>query len=482
MSLKHALRGLLPALCSLIALLGLAACPGKSNPRSAPTDAAGQASSEADPAGEQPLAKRELIKDALSGSNEDERQFALLFILRFKLQEFRSLLEPQAVDDHLAAVVLDSLSGDGKASLAWQDRYAGPQAQARWFGAVYGFENASEFPADFWFGALKLNEEKDVTNFCMGMARLDYEPGGPLQRSPELAALLEQHYSAAQPSDVLRRFAIDSLLGTDGGRSIDFEAYLSQPALINTAPSQWAGLLRHAPIETWNSILSRTDLPDVQRSLLLTAAAQIAPPGLSYPGKLRKADAGSAGAAELALLYADKQIERFPLKQIETLKQYQSEIDASHKKAKAEDDKGESGDEDAKSAALKRIQELQELSQGVIAEMGLELSLACMRRDKAAVAYALQQAPFLPEAAAGAVLSTVSRFGRDLAGDEELAMLSRLGNRSLSYYLVLDWGGKAPVLDSDVRRQLLTSPNSENVMLGQAYGLWLKAEGLMTDG
>ncbi len=478
-SLKHALWGFAAAMT----LWCLAGCPAAKNKVHAPSGNAAQQQqqSEVEQSGESSAAKRELIKEYLSGDNADLRQFALLFILRFKLQEFRDILAAQAVDDQLAAVVLDSLTGDGKASAAWLDRYAGPQAQARWFGAVYGFENAEQFPPDFWIRALDVTAPKDLSTFCIGMARLDYEPGGPLQLDDAVVQRLEQLYRDAPDSDVLRRFSIDSILGQRGDRKIDFTGYIGQPALLNTAPEQWAGLLRHAPLETWNSLLSNQQVPQLQHDLLLKAAAQTAPKGLSFPGKLRGSEAAKATADQLALLFADGAIERFPLKQIETLKQYQTELDTNHKTASTEDSKGEAGDKAAMAAAQKRMQELTELSRGVIADLGYELSLACIHKDKAAVAYALQQAPFLPETAANAVLGSIARYGRDLPSDEELGTLARLGNRSLSYYLVLDWGAQPGVLDSDVRRQLLTSPNNENVMLGQAYGLWLKQQGLLTD-
>lgn len=437
--------------------------------------AAGEQSAEGSPA------KRELIKEYLAGDNPDQRQFALLFVLHFKLQEYRDILGQQSVNDPLAAVVVDCLSGDGKDSEAWLDLYPGNQGQAQWFGALYGFECTNQFTPDFWLRALAVTEANDITTFCSGMARLDLEPGGPVQIDTALAERLDALHKESAPSDVLRRFAIDSLLGLRGGRSIDFKSYLTAPALLNTTPTQWAGLLRHAPPATWSEMLTAAADNPVLSQLLLGAAAMAGPPGLQFPGKLRAADAGSANAEQLALLYVDKQIERFPLKQIVTLEQFKGDVAESQKRYKAEQDKGDSADQQALDDAMKSLTEINDLSRGVILELSNELRLACIRGDQTSVRYALQQVPLLPESAASALLSTVSRYGKEMAGDEELQSLAATGDRGIAYWLVLTWGDREIVQGTDARRQLLTSPNHENVMLGQAYTKWLEQSGLLTD-
>lgn len=394
---------------------------------------------------------RDELLFGLTGTNPDTRQFALLFITRFKLAGYEPPLRKLAADDPIAGVALATVYGDAQPVLDWF-KLQRNQAKALngVLGALLGLRCAKAAVPALWEGLIESTPPAQRVELLWGIAQLDVEPGGPVKLSAKSLTQLQAELAALKPKLGLeQRAAYDALLGGTAGYAISWDEYTAHAGAMPLTGAQWAALLRWAKPKQWAQVLRGVEVASSAGGALAAAAARVAPPGVTLPWTQAQCRQAGTEAEHIACKLSELK------EQTEAIKVFASL--AAPVAAKTN-----SGAAAAQPApGLSREQ-----------SAGLKLlSYAAARHDAEAVGYVLGLAGRMPPQVRGAVLATLDSRGAELVTDTQLQNLIDLKQTEIAYWLVLGWPDRAPVTASRMPALVRVTPGQENAMLVYAYRL-----------
>jgi len=390
---------------------------------------------------------------ALDSEMTDEQRFAMLVIGRYQLDGFADKLREHN-DDPVAAMLLAANYGD---TTAVEDYFAAqlpPKRVGDVLGAAFGLACASRVPADLWANLLKRAEGTEQLELLWGMAQLDLEPGGPLNRNESLTAVWQDLQSAAGPNtDRYILGALDALLGSVN-QPVDWPSYVEYAPESHWNYTQWAALLRWAPADVWLDVLAASADNSIILHELSRAVAISAPPGVYLPGSDAQLITDGLGLENRVVKLINHQVETMELPELdELLGDPELPVDA-----------GEQED-------IYRQQALR-LALGRVVTM---LDYAVIRHDNDLIARVVAAVPQLTETQINGVLATIMRRNPDVLSDEQVAALAALDDRAVSYFLLQGWYDRAVVQQSHVSVLVGTTPSHENALLFEGYHRWLEA-------
>lgn len=444
------------ALLMLVAIVMLAACPRPEPATEGDADRGPQVNAE------QGLAlfesDTELLSAALSSELMDERHFAMLAVNSYGLTGFEDRLRALAGDDPVAASVVAAVYQDARALPDFYLSCPPGQRIGPVLGAVYGLGCASRVPAASWASIIEDAAEIEMDELLWGLAQLDVEPGGPLQRADRLAAVLATEYSyATQSGNLYRQGALDALLGGGDGHRIDWEPYVGHVPQSHWNGVQWAALLRWADREVWVRILG---LPDVHEAILLELAKAlvlVGPADLSLPGGAGRLTTMGLGRESRAVGFMNGHADTMALEELETLTGATDEV------APGVEDEAE----------YKR-----QAYNLALADTLALLDYALIRGDSQFVGKLLAALPQLPDNARNGVLATIMRRRPAALSDEQLEALIAIEDRGVGYFLLLGWYDRPAVQQSRTYSLVRSSPGHDNTLIAAGYQCWLEQQGL----
>jgi hypothetical protein len=405
---------------------------------------------------------RDELLYGLEGSNADQRQFAMLFITRFKLAGYEQPLAKLAQDDPIAGVALAAVYSDAKPVLGWYGRQRDQsRALNAVLGALLGLRCAQAAPPALWDGLIAGAPPAQRVDLLWGVAQLDVEPGGPVKLSDQSRAQLQAEAAALSPTLGLeQRAAYDAALGGTAGHTINWDEYAAQAGRLPLTGTQWAALLRWGQPEQWTRMLRGAGAAGSASQPLAAAAAQAAPKGVKLPWTPEQCRQAGMETECIACKLSELQEQAVAIKVFDNL--------AAPPATKASSDKA-------------AAEQAPELTREQAAGLRL-LSYAAARRDADAVSYVLGLAPRMAPNVRSAVLATLDSRGADLVTDAQLQSLIDLAHADIAYWLVIGWPDRAPVAASRMPALVRVTPGQENAMLVYAYRLHQAQQKLSKDG
>ena len=442
-----------------LAAVLLAACPKGEEPATGDTSGKPAAAQEK-PAADVPHGFEfddDHLLTSLADDRADIRNFALLSIVNFDLKGYREPVLELAAEDPVAAVTAAAVYGETGPTVAYFQ--GGPEADRldAVLGTVFGLECARQLPPELWTGLLDNCTDTNLDKLLWGMAQLDVEPGGPLQRSNDLtAALAALPEHPDEPVATYRRGAVDALLGTGDDRTIDWQRYVDYLKESPWNGTQWQALLRWAGTETWNDIVLTKDVDDRIRYQLARAIALVGPADVELPGGI-----GPWAGIDANIEYRLNQYFAGRTQSVEM-----PELDVLADQAGKLVEAGQTVTES-------------DLTPRVLADVMALLDYAVVHHLQENVDRIVGTMEVLPSRTRAGILATIMRRDPKVLTDDLIEPLIELQDHEVAYFLLTGWFDREPVRAGNVARMVRNHPGSGNLVAVYAYQRWLEENGYL---
>jgi len=389
---------------------------------------------------------------ALNHELPDVSQFALLAITNFKLDGYQRQLREMSSDNAVAALALAAVYQEADAPYEYFiERDPGPRV-GDVLGAAYGLGCAAEVPAAAWLRLIEAADEMELNELLWGLAQLDVEPGGPLQRSAEFTnRLLELERQASAEQFIDRSGALNALLG-EAERTIDWPVYVEYVPQSHWNSVQWAALLRWAPEDVWRQIIGDNQAHEAIQLELGKALALAGPAGIGLPGSGPRLITMGLGKEYRVVQFVQGKVDTMELPELDVLV-------------------GESDLMQGEEAEDQRFrQQAYQLALDDVLQM---LDYALIHSDAQLVQRVIDAMPELPELARSGILAAIIRRKPSALSDSQLSQLLELHDRAVAYFLLQGWHDRLIVQQSDAVELVAKSAGHENLIMASAYGKWL---------
>lgn len=389
---------------------------------------------------------------ALNHELPDVSQFALLAITNFKLDGYQRQLREMSSDNAVAALALAAVYQEADAPYEYFiERDPGPRV-GDVLGAAYGLGCAAEVPAAAWLRLIEAADEMELNELLWGLAQLDVEPGGPLQRSAEFTnRLLELERQASAEQFIDRSGALNALLG-EAERTIDWPVYVEYVPQSHWNSVQWAALLRWAPEDVWRQIIGDNQAHEAIQLELGKALALAGPAGIGLPGSGPRLITMGLGKEYRVVQFVQRKVDTMELPELDVLV-------------------GESDLMQGEEAEDQRFrQQAYQLALDDVLQM---LDYALIHSDAQLVQRVIDAMPELPELARSGILAAIIRRKPSALSDSQLSQLLELHDRAVAYFLLQGWHDRLIVQQSDAVELVAKSAGHENLIMASAYGKWL---------
>jgi hypothetical protein len=392
---------------------------------------------------------------ALNHELPDVSQFALLAIANFKLDGYQRQLREMSADSAVAALALAAVYQEADAPYEYFiEQDPGPRV-GDVLGAAYGLGCAGDVPAAAWLKLVEAADEMELNEMLWGLAQLDVEPGGPLQRSAEFTdRLLDLERQAAEEQFIDRSGALDALLG-DAERKIDWPVYVEYVPQSHWNSVQWAALLRWAPEDVWRQIIGDNQAHEAIQLELGKALALAGPAAIGLPGSGPRLITMGLGKEYRVVQFVQGQVDTMELPELDVLV-------------------GESDLMQGEEAEDQRFR--QQAYQLALADVLQMLDYALIHNDEQLVQRLIDAMPELPEQARSGILAAIIRRRPSALSDSQLSQLIELHDGAVAYFLLQGWHDRLIVQQSDAVDLVVKSAGHENLIMASAYGKWLSQQ------